>query len=58
MKRCGKLRCEICKYVDEGCTLKGDKGTYFINFHLTVIRRGLFVIESVRDVKRFMRVVQ
>ena len=33
MKKCGKSRCHICKYVSEGSTFEGDKGTYFINFH-------------------------
>ena len=32
MKKCGKSRCQICKYVDEGCNFAGAGNTYFINY--------------------------
>ena len=32
MYKCGKSRCQICKYVDEGCTFEGCNRMYNINF--------------------------
>ena len=32
MKKCGKSRCQICKYVDEGCNFAGAGNTHFINY--------------------------
>lgn len=32
MRKCGKSRCQICKFVDEGCTFEGQGRTFIINF--------------------------
>ena len=43
MKKCGKSRCQICKFVKEGCTF-GENGSFVINFAFDCDSKGVIYL--------------
>ena len=53
MNKCGKLRCQICGFVDKGCTFQGER-TYFINFPLNCDSSRVVYILSCKICQKIM----
>ena len=52
---CGKLHCQICDFVEKGNIFgPSDHERIILILHLIAIRKELFTLLSVRNVKRSM----
>ena len=46
MRKCGKSRCQICKYVKEGCEFNEDSRKFYINFASDCDSEGVIYLIS------------
>ena len=55
MRKCGKSRCQICKFVKEGCTFDGENRSFVINFTFDCDSKGvIFYLIVCKNVLKYM----
>ena len=54
MKRCGKTRCQICDFVDEGNIFGPSNHTYYINFTFDCDSEGIVYLIICKKCKKSM----
>ena len=55
MRKCGKSRCQICKYVKEGCEFNEGSRKFYINFAFDCDSEGvIYLISCAKCGKKFV----